>query len=122
MKSFTKARTRPRSQMYKVEIIANYPKYRQKDDEGNWMIVGSFHAYLEDFDIDLRGIHYIWKKGKFHIRFPSRVGEVEGKSCLYLIFSFCSADKQNALTQALKEALKKFSLTEEYNKECPLKA
>ena len=122
MKNFTKARAVPRNQTFKVEIIANYPKYRQKDKQGNWMIVGSCHVYLEDYDIDLRGIHYIWKKGKFHIRFPSKKGEIDGKPCLYLIFSFCSQEKQKLLTQAIKQALREFATTEEYCKQCDVKA
>lgn len=120
MKSFTKAKAAPRNP-FKVEIIANYPKYRQKDDKGNWMVIGTVHVYLEDLDLDLRGIHYIWKKGKFHIRFPSRKGEMDGKECQYLVFSFCSAEKQRLLTQAIKEAMRAFAKTENFERECELK-
>lgn len=99
--------------------MGNYPKYRKKDDSGKWMVVGTFHAYLPDLDLDLRGIHYIYKKGKIFIRYPSKKGIIDNKECDYLVFSFCSNEKQQALTYALKGAMIAFSKTPDFEKTCP---
>lgn len=85
------------------------------------MVIGTIHVYLEDYDVDLRGIHYIWKKGKFHVRFPSRKGVIDDKECQYLIFSFCSAEKQKNLTIAIKQAMREFAKTELFCKQCDIK-
>lgn len=82
------------------------------------MQVGTVHIYLPDIDADFRGIHYIWKKNRFHIRFPSRKGVIDDEECQYLVFSFCSAEKQKQLTQAIKEALREFAKTDFFDKHC----
>lgn len=116
MKPIRKARTVPRDRLFTVEIIANYPKYKTKDKTGKMIVVGTFHAYITELDLDLRGLHYLLKKGKFYLRYPSKKGNIDGEVCEYLIFSFCSAAKQQALTTALKQALSAFSKTEEFDK------
>src|SRR5690606_41582822 len=103
MKNFTKARPVPRNQTFKVEIIANYPKYRKKDKQGNWMIVGSCHVYLEDYDIDLRGIHYIWNKVKYNIRIHTKKGLIRGRNCFYFICIFYFQASLNILHLTLSQ-------------------
>jgi hypothetical protein len=81
------------------------------------VITGTLHIYLEDYDIDLRGIYYSVKNGKFFIRYASKKGNINGTLCDYLIFSFNSAEKQRELTKSILTALYEFAETSEYTRD-----
>ncbi len=112
--SIIKARTKRVRPNFNIEIVGNYPLYRVKDKVGDWIVVGSLHVYLPDLDVDLRGVHYLHKKKSFHIRLPSRKGEIDGESCLFQIFSFCSGETQALFMKTMKQKLRAFSKTEEF--------
>ena len=111
-----KARNYKRESTLTVEIIANYPMKKLKVNDAK-VITGTLHIYLEDYDIDLRGVYYTVKAGKFFIRYASKKGNLNGNLCDYLIFSFNSADKQKELTKAILTALYEFAETSEYTEE-----
>ena len=102
--------------MLTVEIIANYPMKKLKVNNEE-VITGTLHIYLEDYDIDLRGIYYTVKNGKFFIRYASKKGNMYGNLCDYLIFSFNSKEKQAELTKSILTALYEYVDTPEYSKE-----
>lgn len=99
--------------------MANYPKYRGKNSQGENIVVGTCHVYVEEWDLDLRGIHYIYKRNNFYIKFPSKKGLIEDRECLYLIFSFCSKENQQWFTKAIQQALKRFARTPDFDKTPP---
>jgi len=80
------------------------------------VITGTLHIYLEDYDIDLRGIYYTVKNGKFFIRYASKKGNMNGNLCDYLVFSFNSQEKQKELTKSILIALYEYAETSEYSR------
>lgn len=101
--------------MLTVEIIANYPMKKLKINNAE-VITGTLHIYLEDYDIDLRGIYYTVKNGKFFIRYASKKGNMNGNLCDYLVFSFNSQEKQKELTKSILIALYEYAETSEYSR------
>lgn len=71
----------------KIEIQEFYLK---KNDKKNNSMYGSLHVYLEDFDIDMRGIQVMrrgkhWQFSYFHAK---GIDDETGKEVYYPIFCF----------------------------------
>lgn len=101
---------------FAIEIVANYP-YPLRKSKAGVIHSGTFHAYLTlpgGWDMDLRGIYYKYCRKKFYIRYPSRKGDIDGKECQYLVYSFLNGDKQKELTRAIIKSLYEFVKSNEF--------
>jgi len=89
---------------FTFEIISHYP-FPDKEN------VGSFHAYWEEMDMDLRGIVYVLSKGKEPwINLPSKRGEIDGEPCFFTFYSFADMKKMNRFMRALRMAFNQYWL------------
>lgn len=78
----------------KVELVAVYKEKHRKN------IVATFHVYLADKDIDIRGgVVFRQQSGKFFIQVPQGYGtdEETGKRISFPIISFTDAEYEKAV-------------------------
>ncbi|HDZ25425.1 hypothetical protein LCGC14_0456970 [marine sediment metagenome] len=89
----------------KIEIVGIYPEKRRPN------AVATFHVYLVDKDIDIRGgVIYRLPSGKYFIQMPQGSGsdEVTGKRICFPTISFTDAEyerevRREVIRQVLKE-------------------
>lgn len=72
----------------KVNIVEFYPN--KQDD-----VIGTIHAYLSDYDMDIRGIIVHKKRKKYFFQMPMRKVIEDGNKIRFSILSFRD-DKKNA--------------------------
>ncbi len=86
------------TKMPEVELIGIYKeKHRKK-------IVATFHVYLADKDIDIRGgVVFKSKEGRFFIQLPQAHGtdEETGKRTCFPVVSFTDAEYEKAVRYAV---------------------
>lgn len=96
---------------FTVEAVEYYPDKNKKN-------IGSLHVYVEELDMDLRGIIVEHKKGSLFFHFPFKWGKNEkGEKCRYPIVSFIKPGKNKALMDAIRAEGTKFIRESMKNKE-----
>jgi hypothetical protein len=83
-----------------IEIVGFYLNLDKRKK-----IFGTFHVYLIDFDIDLRGIPVFKGKAGYIIHFPHSTGidEETKKPVRYPIFSFSDPEKHKELLGDIRQ-------------------
>lgn len=96
----------------KIELIEFYPRKIPK----NKSFVGTFHVYIEDFDIDIRGIN-VYKIAKgFMVRLPDLVGKdpVTKKPVRYPLFQFANKVKHQAFVREIAKLVNEYFKENKY--------
>lgn len=102
---------------WKIEVVAHYPRERKKK-KAFVEEKGTIHLYIENLDLDLRGIFYVIKGKKTWIYFPDRKGKDDnGNICNFTVYNFTSHQRQKSFIQAIHKAIQRFSNTLEFKKE-----
>lgn len=94
----------------KVEVIAFYPRKIELPK----LIEGTMHLYLEELDIDLRGVLIRYLNKKIIIRIPYGKGKdtITGEECAFSVFSFANKMKNLDMIKSIKEEARKYLIDE----------
>lgn len=72
---------------------------------------GSVHIYVEDFDLDIRGLEYVRKsKTKVRVRMPTRKGKdkTNGNVVLFPLLDFANRDTKKLFLNTCRKAIEEF--------------
>lgn len=84
----------------KIEIIEFYPRRTF-----NKKFCGELHIYIEEWDMDIRGVGvYALNKG-FYIQLPQFKGEKDGEACWYPIVDFANKTTHQAFINEIRRLL-----------------
>jgi len=90
-----------------IEIVEYYPitKNGQKG-------TGTFHVYVIDYGIDIRGMRLSRNKDVWHILFPTKTtyDNEEKKEVSFPVFQFTDKEKNESFRMLCKEKLKEYLL------------
>ena len=97
----------------KVELIEFYQDTQKKKNE----ITGTAHVYIEDFDLDVRGI-YVRKTGnQLWISKPTQKYIDENqKSCKYPIIDFANRNTDREFIKHVRNELQKYFRKKKFTK------
>lgn len=92
----------------KVEIVEFYPR-NWKQTNGT-KIIGTLHVYLQDFDIDIRGVKVVGRKYGYKIRLPhtGSISHETKKRIVYPIVSFGNQQTTKDLESLIKQQCSEF--------------
>lgn len=98
----------------KVEVIEFYPSTSKK-------IYGTVHVYLEEYDIDLRGVYIRKVKNSFFVSLPHQKASDEnkkenGKSVTFPVLTFANPQKAKDLKDSVIKAVLDFLKTHKQKK------
>jgi len=89
----------------KIEIIEYYPI---KTTNKKSLRVGTMHVYIENLDLDVRGIDVIKAKNSYIFHFPSRISVENGKKVRYPVISFANKATQDKIKKVLHITANKY--------------
>ena len=91
----------------KVEVIEFY---QDLNDKKKKILRGSCHVYLEELDIDLRGIDVVFDNGKPWITLPTIINyDLDAKKdVMFPVIQFSNREKTLELRKSVAKAVKKF--------------
>ena len=82
----------------KIEVIEFYP-----NDKKDSKVLGSMHVYVEDLDLDIRGILFIKHKDKWIVRMPHKRYIDDGKTKMFPVVAFTNRVKMEEMLDQIKE-------------------
>ena len=93
----------------KVEVIEFY---QDLNDKKKKILRGSAHVYLEELDIDLRGVDVVFDNGKPWITLPTIINYDldQKKDVMFPVIQFSNREKTMDMRRSVAKAVKKFVL------------
>ncbi len=87
---------------FSIELVEFYPQFCSEDKLN---LEGSIHIYIQKFDMDIRGIQLLGKKGVLHVYLPFRTGiDYDTKELIrYPLIEFTDVESKKHLIEEARE-------------------